>query len=90
MQNDAEGKSHVVHFDLDVKSWERSPPSVQEARPACCPVCGGERLVWRWDLAHEPSSGPVCGGCGIVVPRPVLTEEAVREARRERRLLLSA
>jgi hypothetical protein len=57
---------------------------------ACCPVCGGERLVWRWDLAHEPSSGPVCGDCGIVVPRPVLTEEAVREARHGRQLLVSA
>lgn len=77
MQNDAEGKSHVVHFDLDVKSWERSPPSVQEARPACCPVCGvpsicatgkvivqghGLRARQRWGRADaEPETRPAVG-----------------------------
>ncbi|OAH15716.1 hypothetical protein [Streptomyces jeddahensis] len=54
-----------------------------------CPVCSGSRLVWKNDLAHEPSSGPVCTGCGIVVPRPVLTSAALAEARRAR-LLVSA
>ncbi len=56
---------------------------------ACCPVCGGERLVWRHDLDHEPSSGPVCTECGILVPRPVLTPAALAESRRAR-LLVSA
>src|SRR3990170_4309737 len=47
-------------------------------------VCEGGRLVWMYDLAHEPSSGPVCTACGIVVPRPVLTPEALAETRRGR------
>lgn len=38
-ENNAEGKSHVVHFDLDVKSWEKSPPEVDACRPARCPIC---------------------------------------------------
>lgn len=47
-----------------------------------CPVCAGDRLVWSESLAHEPSSGPVCGECGIVVPEPVLTRGALLRARR--------
>ena len=54
-----------------------------------CPVCRGERLMWRHDLDHEPSAGPVCTDCGILVPRPVLTPGALAEARRAR-LLVSA
>lgn len=65
-----------------IAALEREPGTV-------CPVCTGERLIWKYDLAHEPSSGPVCTGCGIVVPRPVLTPEALAEARRGR-LLVSA
>jgi len=42
-----------------------------------------------YELAHEPSSGPVCTSCGIVVPRPVLTPAALAGARRGR-LLVSA
>ncbi|WP_447036467.1 hypothetical protein [Streptomyces sp. DSM 118878] len=54
---------------------------------AACPVCGDTTLVWKRGLAHEPSSGAVCTGCGIVVPAPVLTPEAVDRARmRARRL----
>ncbi|MGW1023295.1 hypothetical protein ACWD4J_06160 [Streptomyces sp. NPDC002577] len=52
-----------------------------------CPVCSDSRLAWKHDLAHEPSSGPVCTGCGIVVPRPVLTSAALAEARRARMLV---
>lgn len=54
-----------------------------------CPVCEGERLVWKYDLDREPSAGPVCTDCGILVPRPVLTPDALADARRGR-LLMSA
>ncbi|GGW35476.1 hypothetical protein [Streptomyces xantholiticus] len=54
-----------------------------EAEPgAACPVCGQTHIVWRQDLGHEPWSGPVCTGCGIVVPQPVLAPEAITAARR--------
>ncbi|MEW2237028.1 hypothetical protein AB0886_33575, partial [Streptomyces sp. NPDC024062] len=47
------------------------------AKPgAACPVCAGTGIVWRQDLDREPWAGPVCTGCGIVVPRPVLTPGA--------------
>ncbi|EMF51353.1 hypothetical protein SBD_7058 [Streptomyces bottropensis ATCC 25435] len=65
-----------------IAALEREPGST-------CPVCEGDGLVWRYDLAHEPSSGPVCTECGIVVPRPVLTPEVLAESRRGR-LLISA
>ncbi|GHJ38640.1 hypothetical protein [Streptomyces sp. TS71-3] len=65
-----------------IRGLEHEPGSV-------CPVCGDTRLVWRHGLAHEPSSGPVCTHCGIVVPRPVLTPRALASARRAR-LLVSA
>jgi hypothetical protein len=65
-----------------IAALEREPGS-------SCPVCAGERLVWRYDLDHEPSAGPVCADCGILVPRPVLTPEALAHARRGR-LLVSA
>ncbi|MGW0608080.1 hypothetical protein [Streptomyces sp. NPDC002640] len=55
-----------------------------------CPVCGDEELAWRHGMNHEPSSGPVCVGCGILVPLPVLTQEAVEAARRGRRQLVPA
>ncbi|MFE0105021.1 hypothetical protein [Streptomyces sp. NPDC059009] len=56
-----------------------------------CPVCASSSLVWRHGLAHEPSEGPVCTHCGIVVPDPVLTEAAVSRARaRPMRPLVSA
>ncbi|QEU95421.1 hypothetical protein [Streptomyces kanamyceticus] len=58
---------------------------------AGCPVCADTFLVWRHGLAHEPSSGAVCTGCGIVVPAPVLTPDAVAQARARRlRPLVSA
>ncbi|MFH9074373.1 hypothetical protein [Streptomyces alboflavus] len=58
---------------------------------AACPVCGDPALEWRYGLAHEPSSGPVCTSCGIVVPAPVLSPEAERHARmRHSRPLVSA
>ncbi|MFH8368167.1 hypothetical protein [Streptomyces sp. NPDC018031] len=47
-----------------------------------CPVCAEEHLVWREDLDHRPGAGPVCTGCGIVVPVPLLTPRALGAARR--------
>lgn len=49
-----------------------------------CPVCAERGIVWQPDLSTEPWSGPVCKGCGIVVPQPVLTSEALARAKRER------
>ncbi len=42
-----------------------------------CPVCAGTRLVWQDHLRHAPDAGPVCSGCGILVPPPVLTNRAL-------------
>ncbi|MGW2259525.1 hypothetical protein ACWCXE_17085 [Streptomyces sp. NPDC001780] len=51
---------------------------------ATCPVCAAPGIVWRPDLSCEPWSGPVCTGCGIVVPQPILTSEALNRAKRVR------
>ncbi|MGR8011447.1 hypothetical protein [Streptomyces hypolithicus] len=51
---------------------------------ANCPVCTASGIVWRRDLDHEPWSGPACTGCGILVPQPVLTQEALAESKRVR------
>lgn len=66
MSRDAEGKSHVVYFDRDVKSWERAPPSVEEARPTCCPICvspsietTGRVIVQGHGLRARQRWGPV-------------------------------
>ncbi|WP_137990310.1 hypothetical protein [Streptomyces vilmorinianum] len=48
-----------------------------------CPVCAGSRIEWRPDLDDEPWFGPVCGDCGVVVPRAVLTAGALARARGE-------
>ena len=45
------------------------------------------QLAWKYDLDHEPSAGPVCTDCGILVPRPVLTPDALADARRGRLLM---
>lgn len=56
--------------------------SALEAEPGTrCPVCAQPRIVWRQDLDCEPWSGPVCTGCGIVVPQPVLTPAALAKSR---------
>jgi hypothetical protein len=47
-----------------------------------CPICARQHLVWRDDLHHYPPAGPVCAGCGIVVPVPLLTPAALTAARR--------
>ncbi|MYV52828.1 hypothetical protein [Streptomyces sp. SID3212] len=51
---------------------------------AACPVCAERGIVWQPDLSNEPWSGPVCRGCGIVVPQPVLTSEALARAKKAR------
>lgn len=57
-----------------------------EAGPgSACPVCAQERLVWREDLDRYPVAGPVCEDCGIVVPVPLLTTEALTASRRAAR-----
>ncbi|MDT0544742.1 MULTISPECIES: hypothetical protein [Streptomyces] len=56
-----------------------------ESGPAsACPVCAQNRLAWHDDLDRHPWEGPVCGNCGIVVPVPVLTTEALAAARHTR------
>ncbi|MFF1834028.1 hypothetical protein ACFVXE_07450 [Streptomyces sp. NPDC058231] len=56
-----------------------------ESEPGtACPVCTETGIVWRQDLDRAPWSGPVCTGCGIVVPRPVLTPGTLARARRIR------
>lgn len=56
--------------------------ALESAPGACCPVCGGDRFVWRPGGAGPMPSvcGPVCGGCGVMVPAPVLTPEALASA----------
>jgi hypothetical protein len=59
--------------------------SALESEPGTgCPVCAQARIAWRQEPDREPGSGPVCTGCGIVVPQPVLTEAALAKARRTR------
>jgi hypothetical protein len=62
--------------------------ALQSEPGTACPVCAEDRITWRRGLHHHPSSGPVCTNCGIVVPEPVLTAEALTEARKYRRAAL--
>ncbi|MBD0712178.1 MULTISPECIES: hypothetical protein [unclassified Streptomyces] len=49
-----------------------------------CPVCASPRIAWGDPIApYEPRLGPVCGDCGVDVPREVLTPGALTRARRE-------
>jgi DNA-directed RNA polymerase subunit RPC12/RpoP len=41
----------VIRSRIDFKSWQARTPSVEAARPACCPRCGA---------ASRPSGGRVC------------------------------
>ncbi|MEU9759459.1 hypothetical protein AB0D98_06690 [Streptomyces sp. NPDC047987] len=50
-----------------------------------CPVCGCDAIEWRPDPVCEQWTGPACPGCGILVPRPVLTPGALARARGARR-----
>ncbi|MFI6939772.1 hypothetical protein ACIBI4_10895 [Streptomyces sp. NPDC050418] len=53
-----------------ITALERAPGTV-------CPVCESADISWTQELNHEPFAGPLCGRCGILVPRPVLTPEAL-------------
>jgi hypothetical protein len=56
-----------------------------------CPVCGTRHgIVWRPGLTREPWAGPVCRGCGIVVPQPILTAQALAHAKNTRGKALTA
>ncbi|MFB0628689.1 hypothetical protein [Streptomyces sp. AB3(2024)] len=57
-----------------VKALESEPGTA-------CPVCGERELRWSAALTAHGAwagawawDGPVCGGCGIVVPRPALAD----------------
>jgi hypothetical protein len=53
-----------------------------ESEPGtACPVCAGTEMHWREGAGDGPVPGPVCAGCGIVVPQPVLTPGALAAAR---------
>ncbi|WP_327357255.1 hypothetical protein [Streptomyces sp. NBC_01304] len=58
--------------------------ALEQAPAGTCPVCTSTDIIWKQGLAHEPSAGPVCTGCGIVVPQPVLAPSALAQAHRER------
>lgn len=45
-----------------------------------CPVCHCPDLFWRRSPDCCPWSGPVCAGCGIVVPRPTLAPGVLQDA----------
>ncbi|MER7624494.1 hypothetical protein [Streptomyces sp. NPDC126503] len=50
-----------------------------------CPVCSGARLAWRHGGPRDDAwPGPVCGECGVAVPRAVLTPRALARAGGER------
>jgi hypothetical protein len=58
--------------------------AIESGPGATCPVCADDRLRWTDGLNHYPCSGPVCTHCGIVVPLPVLTDDALDAARNPR------
>ncbi|MFE4634418.1 hypothetical protein ACFRJ1_13735 [Streptomyces sp. NPDC056773] len=53
-----------------------------ESEPGtACPVCGARELHWPEPGAAGAAvawDGPVCAGCGIVVPRPALADTALQ------------
>jgi hypothetical protein len=74
-----------VHPSAPLAEVLRRLISALRADPgAACPVCGAATAVWTQDLAHEPWSGPVCTRCGILVPQPVLTPEAIARSKGRR------
>lgn len=49
----SQGSTRIVYFGIDVKSWVARVPTVDEARPGQCPVCGSaSRPVGRGIVLH--------------------------------------
>ncbi|WP_149180584.1 hypothetical protein [Streptomyces sp. TRM49041] len=72
----------AVHPAMPLGEALRRLISALEAAPgARCPVCDGAGFVWRPGGTGVPGCGPVCTECGVVVPAPVLTDEALSAAR---------
>ncbi|KNE80396.1 MULTISPECIES: hypothetical protein [Streptomyces] len=81
----------LVHPTAPLADVLRRIITALESEPgSLCPVCDSPRIAWRGGLDHVPSSGPVCTDCGIVVPEPVLTEQALAASRRSRRPALAS
>ncbi|MEE1752494.1 hypothetical protein [Streptomyces sp. SP18CS02] len=79
-----------VHPDVPLGEALRRLISALESSPGSnCPVCAGS-VAWRPELSHEPWFGPVCTDCGVVVPQPVLTTEALAAAKKEVRRELAS
>ncbi|PRH78491.1 hypothetical protein C6N75_14495 [Streptomyces solincola] len=75
-----------LHPTLPLAEALRRLITALERRPGVrCPVCADDGIEWRPELSNEPWYGPVCTGCGVVVPQPALTEEALAAAKRDRR-----
>lgn len=57
--------------------------ALERAPGSGCPVCGGERLPWKYDLDHEPSSKPGLRGLrnSRTAPRAHARGPGVRQER---------
>ena len=54
---EARSDCRILQSDVDIKRWLSAPPTVEQARPACCPCC---------DAASRPIGGPlVVRGHGV-------------------------
>lgn len=56
----------IVHSALDLKSWLKKPPGVEEARPGQCPACespsrpaGGPLGLWGHGQRQRQQRGPL-------------------------------
>ncbi len=76
----------IVHPSDHLADVLRRMIAALQAGPGeACPVCTEVHLVWRRHLGLLPAPGPVCTGCGIVVPIPALAPETIRRAGAGRR-----
>ncbi|MFE7615948.1 hypothetical protein [Streptomyces sp. NPDC057496] len=76
----------AVHPSAPLAEVLRRLIAALESGPGtACPVCAGTEMHWREEAGDGPAPGPVCTGCGIVVPQPVLTPGTLAAARGARR-----